>query len=156
AVRAMKAERAAARDRDVAIAAEKETAGERDKNAAVVEQLRLNEEQRRRTQYAWDMQIMPTALDAGRIGQMRQLLERHAEEEPGFEWYYWNRQIHNETRSLKFDSAGAIQLGPEFARGPAAEQSRFVMNELGTRVACITRDQDGPAQVDRDTQQNVI
>jgi serine/threonine protein kinase/WD40 repeat protein len=155
AVRATKAEQAAAHDRDVAIAAEKESAGERDKNAAIVEHLHLNEKQRRRTQYGWDMQIMSTAMDSGRIGQMRQILERHAEEQPGFEWYYWNRQIHNEARSLKFDNAGAIQLSPLFARGPAAEQSRFIMNELGTRVACITRDEDGPAQADADTQQKV-
>src|SRR5262249_9767216 len=74
---------------------------------------------------------------------------------PGFEWYYWNRQIHNELRSLKFENAAATQLGAEFGRGPAAEQLRFVMNALGTRVACITRDQDGPAQTDPNTQQNV-
>src|SRR5262249_19293309 len=118
AIRAKKAEIAAEHDRDAAIAAEKDTAAERDKNAAIVEQLRQKEEQRKRTQHAWDMQIMPTAMDSGRIGQMRDLLDRHADEQPGFEWYYWNRQIHNELRSLKFENAAATQLGAEFGRGP--------------------------------------
>lgn len=137
---------------EIAEKAKEEAETERDKNATMVKKLSEKEEQRRRSQYDWDLQIMQTTFEAGRIGQMQQMLERHAEDLRGFEWNYWNKQIHNEIRSRIFgivwDGKGtvpskattSIRESVSFA-GPGGlrnDSIHWIMNEQGTRVACVS------------------
>jgi serine/threonine protein kinase/WD40 repeat protein len=135
---------------DIAEKAKKEAESERDKNAATLQKLQQAQEEQRRNQYAWDMQIMATAWDTGRIGQMQQLLDRHPEELRAFEWHYWNKQIHNERRKHKFENANPVAVsGSNF--GPGRNTTQWVMNDLGTRVACVSLEQQGEQQTDPNT-----
>jgi serine/threonine protein kinase/WD40 repeat protein len=138
---------------DIAEKAKKEAESERDKNAATLQKLSKTQEEQRHNQYAWDMQIMATAWDTGRIGQMQQLLDRHAEELRAFEWHYWNKQIHNERRKRKFENANPVAVsGSTFGPGGGRSAStQWAMNELGTRVACVSFELQGEPQTDPNT-----
>jgi serine/threonine protein kinase/WD40 repeat protein len=114
AVRATSAERAAARDRDAAVAAGQETADERDKTMAALTRLELNQKEMRANQYAWDIQTLQHIWDAGNVTEARGMVARQIPRagEPdlrSFEWYYWNRQTHPEI------STGVLPVPPEFA-----------------------------------------
>jgi serine/threonine protein kinase/WD40 repeat protein len=137
---------------DIAEKAKKEAESERDQNAATLQQLSKTQEEQRRNQYAWDMQIMATAWDTGRIGQMQQLLDRHAEELRAFEWHYWNKQIHNERRKHKFENANPVSLsGATFGPGGRNGATQWAMNDLGTRAACVSFELQGEPQTDPNT-----
>ena len=72
--------------------------------------------------------MIPTAWEAGNVDQVRQLLDRHADEYHGFEWRYWDRQINGERRNLVIRSHEANTFLP----------TDFALNESGTRVALRT------------------
>jgi serine/threonine protein kinase/WD40 repeat protein len=135
---------------EIAEKAKSEAEIERDKNAKMVEKLSEKEEERRRSQYVWDMQIMPTVMETGRIGEMENLLSRHTEDLRGFEWHYWNKQIHNERRTLKFANANAVSSTRFAPSGGRFDADRWIMNELGTRVACMAWGA-GPDEIDPGT-----
>src|SRR5262249_45366986 len=68
---------------------------------------------------------------------------RHGEDLRAFEWHYWNRQIHNERRPLSFKSTAVMAIRESgFSGGGFSNDSpsSWVMNDLGTRVACVSYD----------------
>jgi serine/threonine protein kinase/WD40 repeat protein len=99
AIRATYAEDAAARERDAALAAGRKAADEGEKTRAALTELRAD-------QFAWDMQTLPLAWEAGHVTHARQLLERQLPQAGkrdlrGFEWYFWDRQTHAELQSTR-------------------------------------------------------
>jgi serine/threonine protein kinase len=81
----------------LATEAEAETASQRD--------------QLRRTLYAAQMQLMPTAWEANNAEWVQVLLDATQpkagdEDLRGFEWHYWNRQLHAELRTMQLAGGG--------------------------------------------------
>jgi WD40 repeat protein len=111
--RAVRAERrlgverdAALRSEERAIAATREAAGERDKVAAANASLRALTDRQRRTLYASAMNLAQAAWESGdarrTVELLRQWVPKPGEEDlRGFEWHYWNRQAHQEARSVR-------------------------------------------------------
>jgi hypothetical protein len=54
------------------------------------------------------MQIIPTAWDAGKVGQIQEMLDRYPTELCGFEWYYWNRHLHSVGRTYPHISISTV------------------------------------------------
>src|SRR5262249_6940354 len=102
---AVAAEADAARDRDAAVAAANET-------QAAMERLRIAQDRQEADQYVLDMQLLPLALEAGNVVEVNRLLDRHIPppgrpDRRGFEWYYWDRQIHTDLRTDRLSDVGA-------------------------------------------------
>src|SRR5207248_7827409 len=62
-------------------------------------------------QYVWDMQLLPLAFEAGNVAEVNRLLDRHRPapgqaDRRGFEWYYWDRQLHTDLRTDRLPDAG--------------------------------------------------
>jgi serine/threonine protein kinase/WD40 repeat protein len=125
AIRATKAEYAAARDRDAAVESEKIANEKTAETTAALSKLSIAQDERRKAQYAWDMQIIQTAYDMGKIGKIQEMLDRHSPELRDFEWHFWNRQLHSDRHSVK--------LGNESERGRPIQNSWHV-SEDGQRA----------------------
>ena len=135
--RAVRAERRLGYERDAALASEeraiaatREAARERDKVADVNASLRSLADRQRRTLYASSMNLAQAAWEAGDARRTLELLRQWvpkpgANDLRGFEWHYWNRQAHQEARSVRLQG-----LTPPEATGLVAAVSRD-----GTRVA---------------------
>jgi serine/threonine protein kinase/WD40 repeat protein len=137
AIRATKAERAAARDRDAAVAASQEATDERDKTQAALTRLELSQKEMRANQYAWDIQSLQHVWEAGNVAEARGMLARQLPDLRGFEWHYWDRQTSPERSSgaLQFPpELGSPKVGPSFGfRSFRADEWFF--NADGRRVA---------------------
>jgi len=97
--------------------------------AALNTTLKQQQEHQRRLLYTSDMNLIQTAFAVNNIGRVQSLLNAHRPEPGqqdlrGFEWHYWNRQIHSELQTLK--------LGDKF------EASNPVFNVDGTRLAWVS------------------
>jgi tRNA A-37 threonylcarbamoyl transferase component Bud32 len=97
---------AAARQRDAARIAEKDAAKQRDETAAAHKRLQKAQDDILAAQYAWDMQTVPGAWQAGNVLHARQLLDRHAPALRRFEWHYWDRQLNSERRTNRLQVTG--------------------------------------------------
>ena len=114
----------AAVDRDAAVEAGKQT------NTAYGK-LRLAQEQQQTSQYRWDIKSVPIAFEAGEIDEVNRLLDRHipAAAQPdrrGFEWFYWDRQLHTEIRTDQLPDVGTASN----VRAASADGSRVA--QLGS------------------------
>jgi WD40 repeat protein len=94
AIRATKAEREQSRLRQQAEANERKA---QTAQASEAQQRRRAEAQA----YAANMRLMQEAAEANDAGQFRELLQETASNPArGFEWYYWQRQMHLDLRTL--------------------------------------------------------
>ncbi len=145
--RAVRAERrlgverdAALRSEEHAIAATREAAGERDKVAAANASLRALTDRQRRTLYASAMNLAQAAWESGdarrTVELLRQWVPKPGEEDlRGFEWHYWNRQSHQEARSVRLQGLtpheraagliGAVSRDGTRAAGAANDLARY-------------------------------
>jgi serine/threonine protein kinase/WD40 repeat protein len=111
--RAVRAERRLGDERDTALASEeraiaatREAARERDKVADANASLRSLADRQRQTLYASSMNLAQAAWESGDARRTLELLRQWvpkpgAEDLRGFEWHYWNRQAHQEARSIR-------------------------------------------------------
>jgi serine/threonine protein kinase/WD40 repeat protein len=111
--RAVRAERRLGEERDTALASEeraiaatREAARERDKLAEANASLRALADRQRRTLYVGSMNLAQAAWESGDARRTLELLRQWvpkpgAEDLRGFEWHYWNRQAHQEARSVR-------------------------------------------------------
>jgi WD40 repeat protein/tRNA A-37 threonylcarbamoyl transferase component Bud32 len=109
--RAFVAEVRAERERDEALASRGEaeqSRSEADRKRVetndALQKLRLVQEQLKADQYLWDMQLLPLAFEANNIAEVQRVLDRHIPragntDHRGFEWYYWDRQLHTDVRT---------------------------------------------------------
>jgi serine/threonine protein kinase/WD40 repeat protein len=141
AVRATNAKRetAAAMDkvedeRDEANKARAEAAGRLAETKAALDKLGLAREEMRRAKYAGDMQALPLTWEAGNAAEARQILERQDADLRGFEWHYWNQQLHTER------TTGKLQDLPEglLSRGGPVGGGNWTFSGDGSRIACLT------------------
>ncbi len=113
--RAVHAEARLAKQRDAALvseerslAATREAAAARDKVAEANASLRLLADRQRRTLYASEMNLVQAAWESGdarrTLGLLRHWVPKPCEEDlRGFEWHYWNRQAHQERRTVRLE-----------------------------------------------------
>src|SRR5262249_9897611 len=90
ALRATRAER-------VALIAERRAFAERDAASARRQEAEAARDQLRRTLYDADMELVQTAWEGGRLGEVARLLDREKADNPdlrGFEWNYWMGRYH--------------------------------------------------------------
>ncbi len=119
-----------------AIVATVEAAAERDKVAEANASLRTLADRQRRTLYASSMNLAQAAWESGdarrTLELLRQWVPKPAEKDlRRFEWHYWNRQAHQEARSVRLQG-----LTPQDrATGLLGAVSRD-----GTRVAGAVND----------------
>ncbi len=91
-----------------AIAARVEASHERDKVAEVNASLQALTNRQRRTLYASEMNLAQAAWESGDTAKTLELL-RHWAPKPGeddlreFEWHYWNRQAHQELKTVRLE-----------------------------------------------------
>jgi serine/threonine protein kinase/WD40 repeat protein len=90
---------------------------ERDKVKALHASLAQQEQQQRRVLYGAQMSLIQNAWDAENTGRVRELLNatrpRPGQEDlRGFEWHYWQRQMHGEERTI------SLELDSVFSRSP--------------------------------------
>ena len=121
-----------ARQRDAALAAGREVARQRDETNAALGKLRLAQEEQQANQYVWDMQMLPLAFEAGNLAEVSRLLGRHVPpsgqpDRRGFEWFYWDRQLHTDLRTDRL-------LAADGSKGDGF----WVASPDGTRVARFT------------------
>jgi len=105
AIRATKAEREQSRLREAAQAAQ----------ASEAQQRRRAEAQA----YVANMRLLQEAVEADDAGQFRELLQETAGNPArGFEWYYWQRQMHLDLRTLHGHSGGvrSVAFSPDGQR----------------------------------------
>jgi serine/threonine protein kinase/WD40 repeat protein len=149
--------------------AEHATAAERDKtNAALDDAVRIGKELDARlvdiqaanekihrdqqelsaSRYAGDMQMLPLAWEAGNVLAARSMLDRQELELRGFEWHYWNRQMHAERATSELEppadgssvrSSGPLGRNDYFFSGDGTRLFRF-----GTRTRINLQDDAGP------------
>ena len=119
-----------------AIAATRGGRPERDKVAEANASLRALADRQRRTLYASSMNLAQAAWESGdarrTLELLRQWVPKPGEKDlRGFEWHYWNRQAHQEARSVRLQG-----LTPQDrATGLVGAVSRD-----GTRVAGAVND----------------
>jgi len=106
--RAVQAEARLGEQRDAAVQSEQRAVEERDKAARATESLRQLAERQRRTLYASEMNLAQAAWESGDARRTLELLRpwipKPGEEDlRGFEWHYWNRQAHQETRTVRLE-----------------------------------------------------
>jgi WD40 repeat protein/tRNA A-37 threonylcarbamoyl transferase component Bud32 len=62
--------------------------------------------------YVGNMRVMQEAAEADDVGNFRELLQETASYPTrGFEWYYWQRQLHLDTRTLRGHNGGVRSVG---------------------------------------------
>src|SRR5579872_1696579 len=133
-----RAEAAAAAERDARQAADEKRRDIERQNAEIAAlntTLQRQQDQQRRMLYTSDMNLIPTAFAAHNIGRVQSLLNAHRPEpgQPeirGFEWHYWNRQIHSDVRTLR--------LGEKVDGFPDRPVDRPVFSADGTRLAWVS------------------
>ena len=135
--RAVRAEHRLSNQRDAALASEaraqnatREAEAERDNASAANASLRSLADRQRQTLYASSMNLAQAAWESGDARRTLELLRQWVpkpgvSDQRGFEWHYWNRQAHQEARSVRLQG-----LTPQEATGLVAAVSRD-----GTRVA---------------------
>jgi serine/threonine protein kinase/WD40 repeat protein len=117
----------ATRAGQVALHAEQRAFEERDLASAQRQEAEAARDQRSRTLYDADMELVQAAWEGGRLGEVIRLLDREKAENPelrGFEWNYWMRRFHHGARTFS---------PPELKRGGidvafSADGSRLVLN----------------------------
>jgi WD40 repeat protein len=102
----------AVKARDAAVKAEAAAARQRDETNAALGKLRLAQEQQQANQYVWDMQLLPLAFEANNVAEVNRVLDRHVPppgqpDRRGFEWYYWDRQLHTDLRTDRLPDAAS-------------------------------------------------
>jgi WD40 repeat protein len=84
----------------------------------------------RRVAYAGRMGLVQTAWEQNRVAHVRRLLEATADyPDRGFEWYYWQRQIHLELKTLRGHLHGVVcvAFSPDGKRVAAGSDDRTVI-----------------------------
>jgi WD40 repeat protein/serine/threonine protein kinase len=119
AIRATKAGRreAAARLRADQAAQAADSEKERAENEA--QKAKASELAARQNLYAADMNLVQQAWEQNNVRQARRLLEETASyPERGFEWYYWQRQTHQELKTLRghADQVWCVAFSPDAQR----------------------------------------
>jgi serine/threonine protein kinase/WD40 repeat protein len=130
-----KARIAEAEQRAAAVKAANET-------KAANEKLRVAYDQQRVAQYAGDMQVLPLTWQAGNTFEARQLLEQQDADLRGFEWHYWNRQMHTAVASgtLPGLPKGRLSRDSGSSSSPAGftGSNDWMFSGDGSRIACLT------------------
>jgi serine/threonine protein kinase len=125
----------AAEERDIAINLGKEL-------DTRVGQLTAAKEEMRLARYAGDMQALPLTWEAGNAAEARQLLRRQDADLRGFEWHYWNQQLHTERTTGKLPGLpeGQVSQPGLFGRfGPGfSGRSDWMFSDDGSRIAYLT------------------
>jgi serine/threonine protein kinase/WD40 repeat protein/tetratricopeptide (TPR) repeat protein len=117
--------------------------------AALNSTLKQQKEHQRRLLYTSDMNLVQTAFAANNIGRVQSLLDAHRPEPGeqdlrGFEWHYWQRQIHSETRTLKLGEAFGRSNRPVFSADctrlawASAERPEIVVWDIASGRAAWT------------------
>jgi serine/threonine protein kinase/WD40 repeat protein len=127
AVRATNAERGTAAERDRAVKLGEEL-------DAKLGEIRAANDERRVSQYVWDLQSIPALWEAGSTGEARRALERQPSDLRGFEWRYWDRKMHSEAAS--FPLPDVEDPGP--ARRNAIREQDWRFSDDGSRVVRAT------------------
>jgi WD40 repeat protein/tRNA A-37 threonylcarbamoyl transferase component Bud32 len=99
-----------ARQRDAAVEARTGADRERAETVAALGKLRQAQDEQQAGQYVWDMQTVPLAFEAGNVAEVNRLLDRHVpppgqSDRRGFEWFYWDRQLHGDLRTDRLPAA---------------------------------------------------
>src|SRR5262249_15057523 len=117
AVRATQAEHGTAAQQDELQSALDKAAEERDRAIKLgkeldtrVGQLTAAREEMRRAKYAGDLQALSLTWEAGNAAEARQILERQDADLRGFEWHYWNQQLHTERTSAPLEDLPEVIL----------------------------------------------
>jgi serine/threonine protein kinase/WD40 repeat protein len=136
--RATVAEAIAATERDEAVAAREVAATERDNVARANESLRRLAAERRQTLYATSMNLAQAAWETGDPGRtfelLRQQVPKPGEDDlRGFEWHYWNRFAHQDSRTVRLEGFGDSSAGGRWANS----------SPDGTRIAAFITDPAG-------------
>ena len=84
---------------------------DRDKAVNISKDLDQASEKLRRVLYVSDMNLVSVAWDHDQPERASALLERHrpkpgARDLRGFEWHYWQRRLHTETRTVQLEGFG--------------------------------------------------
>ncbi len=140
-VEALAARESAAIEREVAVK-------ERDRVSALNATIEKKAEQQRRMLYVSDMQRMQSAWNSHNFRPLQTLLNAHRPEPGqqdlrGFEWHYWNRKLHQETRMIK--------VAEKFDE--ATHKPTFSID--GTRLAWISPDKNELVMLDSRTGQTI-
>jgi WD40 repeat protein len=97
--------------KEEAVNANRTAQTERDIALEQRERAEAREEEAQRSLYAAKMNLAQQAWEEGILERVRQLLdETSSHEDRGFEWYYWQRQIHLEERTLRGHIGIVLQL----------------------------------------------
>jgi serine/threonine protein kinase/WD40 repeat protein len=109
---------------------------------AANEKISRGQEEKRLNQYVGDMLALPLTWEAGNAGEARQLLAQQDGELRGFEWHYWNRQMHTEVASgtLPGLPEGRLSRAGRRTISPAGFTARndWMFSDDGSRIACLT------------------
>jgi WD40 repeat protein len=149
AVAASRAESAAVAERDdkeKARIAEAEQRAEAvkaaDETKAANAKLQAAYDQQRVAQYAGDMQALPLTWEAGNTFEARQLLKQQDADLRGFEWHYWNRQMHTAVArgTLPGLPEGRLSRESGSSSSPAGftGSNDWMFSGDGSRIACLT------------------
>jgi serine/threonine protein kinase/WD40 repeat protein len=113
---------------------------------AANEKIGRAQEDMRVNRYAADMQALPLTWEAGNTFEARQLLEQQDADLRGFEWHYWNRQMHSEVASgtLPGLPEGRLSRAGFSLFTPAGFTGRndWMFSDDGSRIACLTFSED--------------
>jgi serine/threonine protein kinase/WD40 repeat protein len=126
----------AAEERDIAINLSKEL-------DTRVGQLTAAKEEMRLARYAGDMQALPLTWEAGNAAEARQLLRRQDADLRGFEWHYWNQQLHTERTTGRLEGLPEGRLSRaegigRFPGGGFSGSSDWMFSDDGSRIAYLT------------------
>jgi len=110
------------------------------------EEISRSQAEMRLNRYVGDMQALPLTWEAGNTFEARQLLERQDADLRGFEWHYWNRQMHTAVASgtLPGLPEGRLLQASFTARTPAGFTggNDWMFSGDGSRIACLTFSED--------------
>ncbi|MBO0697851.1 MAG: serine/threonine protein kinase, partial [Zavarzinella sp.] len=109
------------------------------------EQIAREQEERRGLYYRGDMREIPELWEAGITGEARRMLARQPSDLRGFEWHFWDRQMHSEAAS--FALPDVADPGPARGNAPRMVQCRF--SDDGSRVVNSPIVFRGPANLER-------
>jgi eukaryotic-like serine/threonine-protein kinase len=119
AIRARKAEREQSRLRQQAEVNERKAQTAQANEAQQRQRAEAGEQSAQRLLYAANLNLAQQAWEQNRVGRVRQLLEDTAAyPQRGFEWNYWQRQTHQELKTLRGHSDGitSVAFSPDGQR----------------------------------------